>query len=120
MPSKFDADFDAAVTSQAIADFAEMVAVIPNGHSQRNISAIVMRETRGPMDIEMRGNVYNSMQILIPANDSTGIASPGEMKVDGSGCDIYPSLDGKYWRCQRILERAVGGWHKLLLADGGS
>lgn len=122
MPSAVDAM--AAADAPAFMDVfgeTEMIDVVPFGSSLRSIPAIILRETYAPLDLEQRGNAFNSMEIYIRSSDNVvGIVNPGQMKVDGTGCDHYPAIDGKSWRCQRVLERNVGGMHKLLLHDGGS
>lgn len=121
MASAFDAEFAAATNDDFLTVFGETLAVIPAGHTQRNISVIVLRETRRPVENGgVLSNRYNAMNVQISSrNDVEGIVSPKEVH-DGGACDVFPSIDGKSWTLQRVLEWDTGGMHLLELWDGGS
>ena len=118
MSSVIDTAFE-SISPYMMDYWGEPVLVTPHGSSQRTINAIVLRETRRPVDIESHSNMFNVMDILILATNNTdGIVSPSEFSKAG-GADVYV-IDSKTWTCQRILERNIGGQHRLELHEGGT
>ncbi len=120
MSSRLD-DLMARHTPRFLAAFGdqETIQITPYLGVERDIQAIVYREDRMP-EAEFQGrNVFNTLVIQISSRDDVeGLVSPTEIKRPG----IFDSfvIDGLNWGLRRILERNIGGMHKLELWDGGS
>ncbi len=119
MASAFD-DMVAEDNSGFFGLFGEKERVpVVHASEPRTVLAIVLRETRRPVEVGDINNLYNAMDIYVSSqDDSDGIVSPRESK-NGQVEDVF-TIDGKSWSCQRVLERDIGGMHKLELWDGGS
>lgn len=120
MASAFD-DMVANDVTGFMGVFGEMARLnVVTGGVPRTINGIVLRDTRRPVEVGNLSNRYNAMNIYISSvDDVDGIVSPKEVR-DGVTADVYPSIDGETWICQRVLERNMGGMHYLELWDGGS
>lgn len=113
MASAFETAFQSQFNPAATSFFAETIAYKPSTSTTISVSAVVLRELRRRTLSDSGDVLRDEMEILVPV---ASVATPVDItEASGNGED-WALIDGSTFYVVEVLERAVGGWHRLRVA----
>jgi hypothetical protein len=111
--SNFETAFAAQFNPSAIAQFSETTVYVPAGATATTATMVPLRETRMRFEAVSEQDCHEEMEAYLLSADR--VTPIDLMAATGNAVDTC-TIDSQVWQVRQIIERNVGGWHRLRLS----